>query len=75
VGSAVALAERAGKRLNELAAAELLSLDRRFGADALAVFDLKQAMARRNLPGAPGTREVRKQLVRWRKILHAERKT
>ena len=52
-----------------LTLAELQSVDKTFGRDALAVFDLKRAMARRNLTGAPGTKEVAKQLARWKKLL------
>jgi len=69
VGAVVALAERAGKVLNQLNLADLQSVDQTFGRDALSVFDLPRAMARRNLPGAPGTKEVAKQLARWRKLL------
>src|SRR5947207_11708563 len=69
VGAVVALAEKAGKPLNRLTPAELRSVDRNFDADALKVFDLKRAMARRNILGAPGTKEVRRQLARWRKQL------
>ena len=69
VGAVVALAEKTGKALNQLTLAELQSVDKTFGADALAVFDLKTAMAKRNLTGAPGTKEVAKQLARWRKQL------
>ena len=66
VGAVVALAEKSGKRLNELTLAELQSIDPTFGRDALGVFNLKTAMAKRNLTGAPGTTEVAKQLARWR---------
>ena len=66
VGAVVALAEKAGKPLNQLTLAELKTVDGTFSADALAVFDLKKAMAQRNLTGAPGTKEVAKQLERWR---------
>ena len=59
---------KAGKPLNQLTLAELQSVDKTFGRDALGVFDLKQAMARRKLTGAPGTKEVRKQLARWKKL-------
>jgi argininosuccinate lyase len=65
VGAVVALAERLGKRLDRLDLDELQSVERRFGPDALGTFDLDRAMARRNLTGAPGTKEVRKQLRRW----------
>jgi argininosuccinate lyase len=66
VGAVVALAEKTGKPLNRLTHAELQSVDKTFGRDALGVFDLNRAMARRNLTGAPGTKEVARQLARWR---------
>jgi argininosuccinate lyase len=66
VGAVVALAEKSGKPLNQLTLAELESVHPAFAADAPAVFDLKTAMAKRNLPGAPGTGEVAKQLAAWR---------
>ena len=69
VGAVVALAERTGKALNELTPAELKSVDEAFSADAMAVFDLKKAMGQRNMTGAPGTKEVRTQLERWRNAL------
>jgi len=74
VGAVVALAEGTGKALNQLTLADLQSVDpvtgsKYFQRDALGVFDLQRAMAKRNLPGAPGTKEVEKQLARWRKLL------
>src|SRR5208282_2332501 len=69
VGAVVALAEKTGKRLNQLTLAELQSVNPTFGRDALAVFNLKTAMANRILTGAPGTKEVAKQLTRWREQL------
>ncbi|MDB6124884.1 MAG: argininosuccinate lyase [Pedosphaera sp.] len=72
VGAVVALAERVNKPLNQLTLEELKSVDKIFGADALAVFDLKKAMSQRDLIGAPGTKEVRKQLARWRGLLRIE---
>jgi argininosuccinate lyase len=74
VGAVVALAEILNKPLNRLTLAELQSVDpvtgsKFFGRDALGVFDLKRAMAKRNLTGAPGTKEVAKQLARWREQL------
>jgi argininosuccinate lyase len=66
VGMVVALAEELDKPLNLLTLAELKSVDKQFGRDALAVFDLQRAMAKRNMVGAPGTKEVAKQLARWR---------
>jgi argininosuccinate lyase len=69
VGAVVALAEKTGKPLNQLTLAELQGVNPTFGRDALGVFNLKKAMAKRNLTGAPGTKEVVKQLARWREQL------
>jgi argininosuccinate lyase len=69
VGAVVALAEKNDKTLNELTLAELQSVDKTFTRDALSVFNLQTAMSKRNLTGAPGTKEVAKQLARWRKRL------
>jgi argininosuccinate lyase len=66
VGAVVALAEKTGKPLDKLSLAELQSVDKTFARDALDVFHLPEAMAKRNLTGAPGTKEVAKQLARWR---------
>ena len=73
VGAAVALAERLGKPLNALSLEQWRSIHPRFGQDVAAVFDLKTAMARRTMPGAPGTAQVRRQLARWtRRLSRAE---
>jgi len=69
VGAVVALAEKTDQPLNKLTLAELQGVDKTFGHDALGVFNLKTAMAKRNLTGAPGTKEVAKQLARWREQL------
>jgi argininosuccinate lyase len=69
VGAVVALAEKLGKPLDQLTLAELQSVSPKFGPSALRIFDLGRALARRNLTGAPGTRAVRRQLARWRKLL------
>jgi argininosuccinate lyase len=69
VGAVVALAEKAGKSLNQLKLAELQSVDPVFGRAALDVFDLERAMSKRNLTGAPGTKEIAKQVARWREQL------
>jgi argininosuccinate lyase len=69
VGAVVALAEKSSKPLNQLTLTELQAIDKTFGRDALGVFNLKTAMAKRNLTGAPGTKEVAKQLARWREQL------
>ncbi|MBA4146940.1 MAG: argininosuccinate lyase [Verrucomicrobia bacterium] len=69
VGAVVALAEKENKPLNQLSLKELQSVDKIFGKDALDVFNLQKAMAQRNLVGAPGTNEVKRQLARWKKLL------
>jgi argininosuccinate lyase len=66
VGAAVALAEKLGKPLDKLSLAELQSVDKSFGREALAVFRMPDAMAKRNMLGAPGTKEVARQLAKWR---------
>jgi argininosuccinate lyase len=38
-------------------------------AEATAIFDLQRAMSKRNITGSPGTKEVAKQLARWREQL------
>jgi argininosuccinate lyase len=63
------LAEKVGKPLNQLTLMQLQSVNGQFGRDAMGVFNLKSAMARRNITGAPGTKEVEKQLARWHKQL------
>jgi argininosuccinate lyase len=69
VGAVVKLAEKTGKPLNRLTLAELQSVDKTFGRGVLGVFDLRRALSRRNLTGAPGPKEVAKQLGSWRKLL------
>jgi len=69
VGEVVALAERAGKPLNKLTLSELRSVYPRFGADALATFDLKKALARRTMTGAPSSKEIVRQLRGWKQQL------
>lgn len=72
VGRLVALAENSGRRLDQLTVGELRSTDLKLGAEALTIFDLERALARRNLRGAPGTGEVELQLEKWKKILAKE---
>ena len=71
VGEVVALAEKQGKPINQVAISHLLTVDKHFGKDVAEIFDLSKAMAKRNLTGAPGTRQVQKQLARWQKLLTA----
>jgi argininosuccinate lyase len=69
VGSVVGLAEMTGKPLDTLTLEEFQGVSAKFSADVTEMFDLRKAMARRQLTGAPGTKEVRKQLSRWQKQL------
>jgi argininosuccinate lyase len=69
VGALVALAETLGKSFNQLTLAEFRCVEKRFAPDVLKVFDVQRAMSRREMTGAPGPKEVRKQLARWRKLL------
>jgi argininosuccinate lyase len=69
VGAVVALAEKSSKPLNKLSLAQLQSVDKMFGRDSLDIFNLQRAMSKRNLTGAPGTKEVVRQLAHWREQL------
>jgi argininosuccinate lyase len=69
VGEVVALAEKAGKPLNEVTLAEFKSVSEKFGDDVLETFHLLRAMERRQVVGAPGTREVRREVKRWSRFL------
>jgi argininosuccinate lyase len=69
VGTAVAAAERSGKTLRDLTASEWRLLAPQFGADIPRLFDLGTALGRRELVGAPGPKETKRQLQRWQKKL------
>jgi argininosuccinate lyase len=69
VGAVVALAEKAGKPLNKLTVAEFQSVNRQFAADALEIFNLEKALAKRDITGAPSRAQIQKQFARWRKTL------
>ena len=69
VGAAVAHAEKAGKRLDQLTIEEWRAVSPKFGSKAPGVFDLDRAMRRRALPGAPSPSGIRRQLARWRRVV------
>lgn len=71
VGSLVALAEKQGIRLDQLADATVSKVDAHFEADWRQVFDVETALKKREQPGMPGLRQVRTQIRRWRKQLSA----
>ncbi len=72
VGAVVALAERLGRPIDRLTLAEFQGVSAQFGPDVFQVFDLRKAMDRRRIPGAPGTAEVRRQVKDWRRRLDAK---
>ena len=69
VGAIVALAERTGKGIHELTTEEYQSVSPSFEKDVHGLFDLRAALSHRNLIGAPGSKEVQRQLARWKKCL------
>ncbi|HVK57413.1 MAG TPA: argininosuccinate lyase [Candidatus Kapabacteria bacterium] len=69
VGAVVALAEKAGKPLDQVTVEEFKSVDANFGADVRGIFELRKAIAQRDLPGAPAAKQVARQLARWEKLL------
>jgi len=69
VGDLVALAEKKGVPLNRLALDQLQSVSPHFDAATLDLFDLDRSMTRKELPGAPGPREVRQRVARWQRKL------
>lgn len=71
IGALVRIAESAKKSLSELTVAELRSVDGKFEADALKIFDVKRALSQRSMTGAPAPREIRKQIARWKRALGA----
>jgi argininosuccinate lyase len=73
IGGLVVYAEKAGKPLNQLSAEEFSNIHPKLTPDAKDVFDLRRALARRNLIAAPGTRQVALQLARWKKVLSGKR--
>jgi argininosuccinate lyase len=69
VGAVVALAEKAGKPLSEVTVEEFKSVDANFGEDVRGIFELRKAIAQRDLIGAPALKQVARQLARWEKLL------
>ena len=69
VGAAAAHAGREGRALASLSAAEWRRFHPAFGADVVERFDPAASLARREIPGGPGPRHVRRELTRWEKEL------
>jgi argininosuccinate lyase len=73
VGAAAAHATRAGKALTQLSPEEWRGFHPSFGADVLLRFDAARSLARREIPGAPGPKQVARQLRRWERALGVTR--
>jgi argininosuccinate lyase len=69
VGAVVRMAERSAVPLDRLPLDEVRTVHPAFGRDWVGVFDLKRAMARRTGTGMPGPAQLKKQFVRWQKLL------
>ncbi len=69
VGAAAAHATREGKALAALTAAEWRRFHRAFAPDVVERFDPATSLSRREITGAPGPKQVRRQLARWEKEL------
>jgi argininosuccinate lyase len=64
VGRAVRVAQRAGRTLAELSAADWAAVDPRITPEVTELFDTERSLRRREVPGGPGPRMVSRQLVR-----------
>jgi argininosuccinate lyase len=69
VGKIVAVAEAKKKRIDQLSPRELSAIDKKLTKGALSVLDLKTAMKRRRVIGAPSDVEVDRRLAYWREFL------
>jgi len=73
VGKAAAFSTAAGRPMAGLTAAEWKSFHPRFEPDVLKCFDARRSLSRRELPGAPGPKQVRGELRRWERALAGRR--
>src|SRR5512142_3149750 len=73
VGKAAAFSTAQGRPLAKLTPAEWKTFHPRFEKDVLRCFDARRSLSRRELPGAPGPRQVRGELRRWRQALRPPR--
>jgi argininosuccinate lyase len=68
-GKLVARAIKAGQALNNVSLLEMQEVSRLFEDDVLAVFDLRNSMAKRTALGAPAPQNVAAQIARWKSLL------
>jgi argininosuccinate lyase len=69
VGAAAAHASKEGRPLGRLTPLEWRRFHPAFGPDVVKRFDPARSLSRREIPGAPGPRQVARQLARWEKAL------
>jgi len=69
VGKAAAFASREGRALSSLTWADWKRFHEAFGRDVVRCFDPARSLGRREIPGAPGPRQVARQIARWDKDL------
>lgn len=69
VGRLVGLTEGEERGLRDLSLHDLQAADAHFGTDVLEIFELRKALAKRTIPGAPAPRQVQRQLRQWKKRL------
>jgi len=74
VGAAAAWADRQGKPLSGLTPEEWRRFHKAFGKDVVRCFDPERSLSRRELPGGPGPRRVRREVERWEVALGMRRK-
>jgi argininosuccinate lyase len=69
VGAIVRMAEESSAPLQNLTLRQVRSVHDAFGPDWTGVFNLRRAMAKRAGTGMPSPSQLRRQFVRWRKVL------
>ncbi|MGV3771842.1 MAG: argininosuccinate lyase [Verrucomicrobiales bacterium] len=69
VGALVGLSEKCNLPINQLSLEQYLSVHPLFANDVFELFNLKKALSKRNLTGAPAWNQVEKQIFRWREAL------
>jgi argininosuccinate lyase len=69
VGKAVAISEQSGVPLDKLSLATWKKIHPACNAEIQKLFNVRAALARRKMTGAPGKKQVEEQLKRWEKVL------
>ncbi|MFH1067644.1 MAG: argininosuccinate lyase [bacterium] len=69
VGQAVALAERKNVPIDRLPLKDWRAMEPKVDQATLDIFDIRAALNRREMTGAPSAAQIRKQFARWKKLL------